>query len=673
MSKTVYKPQRWLSICVALTLAYAGVGGAILLLDGPGLHGAAIWLVASLSTGVLIYRLARRSDQLVDREQQLHTVIEYATAGILFVGQDGTISVANPAASTIFGRPIAQIVGESFESLLQVAGVDAGSAPSDLLLGSVPTEPRMITTPAGARRWIRVRMGGASDPRVMTVIVTDVTESVEATRKIAEAEHRWNLALEGSGIGVYETDLLAGSCVVSDTWRRLVGFRVGEAIDPEAEWANRIHPDDLARVRQADLDCIEGRAEHVIVEYRFRVVDGSWRWMRSDAKVIERRPDGRAHRLLGTMTDVTDLRQAVDLARTREVELKELIEQSPVAKAVISMDGWFELVNDAFCDFTGYSRTQLESVTLADVPSANDFLRGRRKFKELMEGSISSFSAEKRYVRPDGSERFGLITATRLRAKSGDAPRFVAQIVDVTEARRLSQMRADFVATVSHELRTPLTSINGAIKGILGTMSEQLPEKAVRLLTVASRNGDRLGHLVNDLLDMQKLVSGGADFQFASVEVTELVKQCLVDVSILAEQGGVAMTPLEGSEHLNAEVDANRLKQVMANLLSNAIKFAPRGGTVTTSVRREERALVISVTNPGPGIPRAVGDRVFEPFTQVEDTNTRNHEGSGLGLSIAKSIVERLHGQIGFTSDPGENTTFWVTLPLAKETTRSVA
>ncbi|WP_127903374.1 PAS domain S-box protein [Solirhodobacter olei] len=621
-------------------------------------------------------KVVERTRQLAIESRKLQTIIESASVGILFLNARSEVIFANNSAPRKFGRDGEALVGMSLGQLMPDLWREHALDAEALRHGRLKTGPIAVTTPLGAKRWLECRATSYTDEHdeeVSVLILTDVTEMHNGVLDLQAAERRWNLALDGSQIGVYELDLATNRLFASEAWLRLAGFGPEAEVDAQAEWLARVHPDDMPAIQAGDQECFAGRTDGVTVEYRFRLVDGRWRWMRSDAKVVARDADGRAQRLLGTMTDVTPLREALEQAEYREAEMRELIANTPVAMAVFDLRGKFEIVNDAFCAYTGFDRETLLDPGLDAAPVAAEVLADREALGRLMSGEILSHVERRSYVAPDGTERFGLLTTGILRDSRGGPPRFVGQIVDVTEQERLIRMRADFVATVSHELRTPLTSITGAVKLIMGTMASTLPERTGRLLAVASQNCDRLGRLVDDLLDMQRFSSGQMDLALSAQDVSPLVEQSLAEVRPVADRFRVSFAPIEGAEEALAVLDRFRFKQVMGHLLSNAAKFSDPETEVVTRVECDGGAVTISVTNTGPGIPADFGERVFEPFSQVAEVSTRSREGSGLGLSISKEIVERMDGQIGFRSTPGGTTTFWLRFPRARPDERDAA
>jgi PAS domain S-box-containing protein len=233
---------------------------------------------------------------------------------------------------------------------------------------------------------------------------------------------------------------------------------------------------------------------------------------------------------------------------------------------------------------------------------------------------------------------------------------------DVTERVRIDQMKRDFVSIVSHELRTPLTAIRGALGLILGGATGEAPEKMNDLIKIADDNTQRLLHIINDILDIDKIESGVLEYHFSDVPVMLLVDKAVTNNSSYAQQYDVKLLITQRLEAcINA--DSNRIMQVLDNLVSNAIKFSPKGGEVELSVTRHNGNIRISVSDYGPGIPKDFQDKLFDKFTQADFSNTRGASGAGLGLNIAKAVIEHHKGQIGFHTEQNQGTTFYFDLP----------
>ncbi|HEX4375570.1 MAG TPA: PAS domain S-box protein [Steroidobacteraceae bacterium] len=242
--------------------------------------------------------------------------------------------------------------------------------------------------------------------------------------------------------------------------------------------------------------------------------------------------------------------------------------------------------------------------------------------------------------------------------------RFVGVVRDISERKEVERMKAEFVSVVSHELRTPLTSIRGSLGLILGAMSQDLPARVKSLLEIAQKNCERLILLINDILDIDKMASGHMRFDMQPHLVEQLVHRALQATEAYAQRFDVCLVvdPIEAQ--LCIYVDEERMIQVLANLLSNAVKFSPTGGAVLVTAVRAAEHVRLSVIDRGTGIPDSFRDRVFERFSQADTSSSRQVNGTGLGLHIAKQIVQQMRGSIGFDSKVGEGTTFWIEFPL---------
>lgn len=232
------------------------------------------------------------------------------------------------------------------------------------------------------------------------------------------------------------------------------------------------------------------------------------------------------------------------------------------------------------------------------------------------------------------------------------------------KTKAASQIKSQFISTVSHEIRTPLTSIKGSLDLATSGALGQVPEKLARVLNIAAKNGQRLTTLVDDLLDLQKIEAGKMEFHFVKLNVNELVRESVEAAEGYAEKHDIHMTTSLPARALTVRGDSFRLAQVINNLLSNAIKFSKESGSVHVQVKSNGNHVRISVQDAGLGIPEDARVRLFQSFSQVDSSDRRKVAGTGLGLNIAKRIVEQHGGIIDYTSQQGVGSTFYVELPL---------
>ena len=250
-----------------------------------------------------------------------------------------------------------------------------------------------------------------------------------------------------------------------------------------------------------------------------------------------------------------------------------------------------------------------------------------------------------------------------IRGRDGEHLGRVWHFRDISAFKNIDRMKDEFISSVSHELRTPLTSIRGSLDLMVNGVTGELPSEAMSLAVIARGNCERLVRLINDVLDIEKMEAGRMELRLQPIALESFLEQSMESMRPFAEQLGVDFRLASSAPGAHVRVDPDRLAQVMDNLLSNAAKFSPAGGTVRIDLARLDTQLRVSVTDLGPGIPHAFQGRVFEKFARVGTSSARQKGGTGLGLSIARAIVERLGGTIGFSSEPGGETTFRVDLP----------
>ncbi len=266
-------------------------------------------------------------------------------------------------------------------------------------------------------------------------------------------------------------------------------------------------------------------------------------------------------------------------------------------------------------------------------------------------------------LRKNGTE-FPLELAVS-QVKMDNKRHFIGITRDITERKRIELMQKEFISTVSHELRTPLTSISGSLGLILGGIAGELTDKTRALITIANNNSERLIHLINDILDIEKISAGKMQFNFTVVSLVPLITKSLEENKGYGEKLKVTFKLVDNTAtDVKVKVDDKRLMQVMSNLLSNAAKYSPSGGTVEVKVEQMGNNVRIAIHDNGKGIPEDFKSKIFRKFSQADSSDTRQKGGTGLGLNITQAIVLQHHGSINFDSEEGKGTTFYVDLPL---------
>jgi two-component system phosphate regulon sensor histidine kinase PhoR len=238
---------------------------------------------------------------------------------------------------------------------------------------------------------------------------------------------------------------------------------------------------------------------------------------------------------------------------------------------------------------------------------------------------------------------------------------------DVTDLRRLEQVRTEFVANVSHELRTPLTAIQGYVETLLGGGLDD-PQERRRFLEVVHRHAERLGRLLNDLTDLSNIELGRTTLHLAPTSLAEVVESVLPVIRPRAEGRRVALETDVPEQLPAVRADHDRLHQILINLLDNAVKYTPEHGRVSLCAGTAgPDAVEVAVADTGIGIPAADLPRITERFYRVDKARSRELGGTGLGLAIVKHLVVAQGGELRIESEPGRGTTVCFTLPVATD------
>ncbi len=366
----------------------------------------------------------------------------------------------------------------------------------------------------------------------------------------------------------------------------------------------------------------------------------------------------------------SESREALNAAELRYRKLFETMNDGLLV--VDASNGRIVELNPAFVRLSRYPAEELIGASLAEAELFD---------AQTVAGMAPELSAEweSRLLRREGEPLDVEIRLTRF-ARGGDLT-LVLMVRDVTarkaaelalRRRAVQRMKDRFISTVSHELRTPLTSIYGSLKLVVDGKMGALEERTNRYLEVALRNARRLRWLVNDILDFQKIESGLMALDLKPHDLDAVVAQAIEDNHAFADRYGVTLERQhsrameEGTRSSRAPeqkppvlVDRKWLLQVLTNLVSNAVKHSPKGARVSLGVEPRPAGARVSVQDRGPGIPEDFRDQLFQPFSQAQ----LKEGSSGLGLSIARALVEKMHGTLGFDTAEGHGTTFYVDLP----------
>ncbi|ABO68000.1 MULTISPECIES: two-component system histidine kinase PnpS [Geobacillus] len=352
-------------------------------------------------------------------------------------------------------------------------------------------------------------------------------------------------------------------------------------------------------------------------------------------------------------------RNLQEMSRAREIQtdrLHTLIENVGSGLLFIDHRGHIHLINRAFQTYFHLDSSDCLYRPYADVLPHRDIIK-------LIDDIFITETAMRRHMRLTiGIERkhFDVYGAPII-GTNAEWKGIVVVFHDITELKRLEQIRKDFVANVSHELKTPVTSIKGFAETLLdGAMKDE--EALEHFLTIILKESERLQTLVEELLDLSKIEQHGFQLQLEDVDVAEVIAEAAAVFRQKAEEKQIDLR-VEALPGLVIRGDRNRLKQILINLLANALAYTPEHGQVAVEAEEKEKEVLIHVKDTGIGIEEKEIPRIFERFYRIDKARSRDSGGTGLGLSIVKHLVEAHHGYITVASEVGRGTVFTIHFP----------
>jgi PAS domain S-box-containing protein len=369
---------------------------------------------------------------------------------------------------------------------------------------------------------------------------------------------------------------------------------------------------------------------------------------------------GRFKGYRGVAKDVTETQRTATALTERGRELALVLDAVPAMIAYTDATEKIRYHNHAYGRHYSAPPAGLSGRQLREVLDADSYEALRPHLLKVLAGEHVSF--ERRSKRALPLETNLAIQLTPHVGTDNQILGYYAVLVDVTQLTRLDRMKGEFISTVSHELRTPLTGVKGALDLLAGPLAGQLSEQALLLTKMALASSERLARMINDLLDIERIESGGLAVHASVMDMVLQAERALNLNQMYAAQQGVRLELKVPHGAAFAVGDVDRLQQVFANLISNAVKFSRPGDVVEIEVRPMGEKVQVFVRDHGPGVPEHFRRRLFEKFSQADRATERTHQGSGLGLAISRALIERQGGSIGHENVQDGGALFWFML-----------
>ena len=621
-------------------------------------------------------------------------VLNSAGEGILGLNLDGKITFANPAVSRMTGYSIGELIGMTIGRLL---GKSEGTSPVchlNLIHAFQGEKECRCDNKTLLRRdgtilpvdsvCNPIRERGVNVGAVVTL--RDETDRLQAEEALREKEERFRQVTENISEVFWMTSVDKNRMIyVSPAYETIWGRTRESLYERPTSWMDAIYPEDRERVRRAALEKqIRGEYDD---EYRIVCKDGSIRWIQDRAFPV-RDELGRVYRIVGVAADVTERKRAESAIQQayRELAGLNLTLEERIKERTLELEEALHQVNHEKNKTDRIIREISDGVIVTDrvgkillINPAGRRLLGKKRdvpftdlsefshvpgLSEIFENSSEAATEEVEVHDSSDASRVLKATAVPLKDERGDLLGKVAVLQDITSFKEVDRLKSDFVSQVSHELRTPLTSIKGYIDNLKDGIAGKLKEKQIDYLNRMSKNADHLAILISDLLDVSRIESGKMPLIPTTFSLQNLIEEVVKNLRPIldAKQLELLLNPFPGERGIQGDHD--KLEQVITNLLVNAVKFTPPGGRITISLERNEKYVKASIRDTGIGIPAEKQSRIFERFYRVEPESSSKMNGTGLGLYIAKNIIEMHGGRIWVASEVGNGSEFSFTLPI---------
>lgn len=617
-----------------------------------------------------------------EAERRFHSLMEAAPDAIVVIDREGKIFLTNMQAEKLFGYERHELYGKSAEILMP----ERFRANHSALRRNFFQEPKAREMGVGLELYglhkdgrefpVEVSLSPLETEKgiLVTSAIRDVTERKRTETELRDSEERLALAQDAAQIGVWDSDLKTNVITVCGHFARLHGFSPDRTTITRQEWSSLIHPDDRERV---DTLRREARERTHTFDAEFRVIwpEGSTHWVHAKGTVLID-GFGQPSRTTGVVWDITERKQAEAKLSESEERFRRVFEEGPIGLALVARDRRFLRVNNALCQMLGYPEGELLQKTFADITHPDDLRADVELVERLFRGEIPFYRMQKRYVKKTGDFIWINLTASLLRDRESNSLQRLTMIEDITEIKRnqeaaiLSQ-RLESVGTLAGGIAHDFNNLLGAVLAQVELAQAELaegssPEVELKTIRDAAMRGSEI---VRELM----IYAGKESKDLELVDVSEVVEQMLELLKVSVSKHATFKIYLDHNLP-SIRATAAQISQLVMNLTTNASEaLGDRDGVIRITTRRvmvghgskemqgmaKGEHVQVEVSDTGCGIPPEMQARIFDPFFSTKPG------GRGLGLAMVHGIVKDLGGAINLLSEPGNGTTFRISLPCA--------
>tara|TARA_B110001454_G_scaffold218046_1_gene244918 strand:- start:27259 stop:29676 length:2418 start_codon:yes stop_codon:yes gene_type:complete len=523
-------------------------------------------------------------------------------------------------------------------------------------------------------RWeIRPWYNDENDIGGVILYSEDITEKQRHQDRLRENEQKFLTIYENSPLPKSLLSWPDGRfCDVNSAWTELFEFSKEEVLGKTTIELGIVQDE---KEREVARQRLKDHRNSRNLEMKLYTKSGRQLVVTNNGSVFEL--NGEKYLIL-TQMDITENKKL-------ERQLAATFNQAGVGIAHVSPEGKWLRVNRKICEIVGYTETELLNLSFQQITHPDDLNQDISLLNQMLNHEIDQYTMEKRYIKKDQSTVWVNLTVALVWKQNGQPDYFISIIEDIDlrkqaekdradlavrehSAQVASKLKSEFLSNVSHEIRTP---INGVI-GMTGLLSDtNLSSEQQDYVNTIRRSGETLLTVINDILDFSKIEAGKLDFEMIDFNLSDAIEDVRKTLIFSADKKNIKFsTDIASNMPVAFKGDPGRLKQVLFNLIGNAIKFTNKGSVSLCAYpiyeTDVEAHIKFEVKDTGIGIPIEIQDRLFRPFTQGDASTHRHFGGTGLGLTICKSLIEKMNGHISIQSEEGSGSTFTFDITLKK-------
>ena len=624
--------------------------------------------------------LEEEKKKLKESEEKYRTLFNSSEDSLFILDMDGKILNTNPSAVKIYGYTLNELIGKNAKELVSPKYFHIFETFKGKLNQGERAHHECVDIKKDGKLMdvdVKANLIDYLGKKAIFTVIRDITEKKKAEQEIINEKNKAQKYLDIAGVMLLVINNNGIVTLINKKGAEILGYKREEIIGKN--WFDNFIPKKIRKqMKEVSKKILRGEIKSLEYYENPILTKNKKEKLISWHNVNLKNKKGEIIGHLSSGEDITEKKKAEEELKKSEIYLNMM------SDSVIVIDEKSRIisVNNEFTNLWGYSPNEvLGNPVVETCFPKSEFPKYEKEMRTTLKtGKIASF--ETLALTKDKKKIPVFIKGSTIKDKKGKFIGFIGVFRDISQQKKIERRRKEvlklkevgelksrFLTITSHELKTPLTPAKIQTQMLLQGELGELNEKQKKSFEIVLRNINRLDELISDILEISRLQEKGFKLNFEKTQMTEVIKSILKDRIPVAKDKGLALSYKTEKLPL-ITADKKRIEEVLINLIDNAIKFTEKG-RIDIEAKRQNNNILIKVIDTGIGMTKEDLVGLFKPFFQIEPTYTRRHGGTGLGLSISRAIIEQHGGEISAKSTVGQGSTFYFTLPVKKEITKS--